>query len=185
MLVHILSKPRRVTKVIETNESVRCEKTMNEKKQPRYRKPKMEHWQVINVGLFLYDILAVNVAFFLALWLRFDCQYSEIPVEYLKPYMMYIPLNTLVCVLVFWRARLYKSIWRFASYSELLRVGSATAISASIHIIGITVIFERMPMSYYVFGTVLQFFAVLGIRFSYRLILKLRTIQEKRFAEEL
>lgn len=156
---------------------------MKEKKVPKYRKPKIEHWQVINIGLFIYDILAVNVAFFLALWLRFDCQYSEIPEVYLDPYMMFAPINTIACILVFWCMRLYKSIWRFASYTELLRVGFATAITGIIHIIGITVIFQRMPMSYYVFGIILQFFAVLGIRFSYRLVLMLRNLQEKRLSE--
>ena len=40
--------------------------------------------------------------------------------------------------------------------------------------IGITVVFQRMPMSYYIFGAILQFCLILGIRFSYRFILLLR-----------
>ncbi len=42
----------------------------------------LRHWLVISVGLALYDILAVNFAYLFALWLRFDCRFSEIPAEY-------------------------------------------------------------------------------------------------------
>ena len=156
---------------------------MNSNKTPKYKKPKMAHWQVINLGLMLYDVLAVNAAFFLAMWLRFDCSISMMLGEqryYLEAFLKFAPIYTVVCILVFWGMRLYKSIWRFASYTELIRVAMATAVTGIIQIVGITVLFERMPISYYVFGIVLQFFAVLGIRFSYRLILKLRSLQARR-----
>lgn len=156
---------------------------MKSSKTKKYKKPKMAHWQVINLGLMLYDVLAVNAAFFLAMWLRFDCSISMMLGDYrhyLEAFLKFAPIYTVVCILVFWRVRLYKSIWRFASYTELLRVAMATALTGIIQIVGITVLFERMPISYYVFGIVLQFFAVLGIRFSYRLILKLRSLQARR-----
>ena len=156
---------------------------MKDNKTPKYRKPKMAHWQVVNLGLMLYDVLAVNVSFFMALWLRFDCHYSEIPEIYLEPYMKFAPIYTVVCILVFWGMRLYKSIWRFASYTELMRVGMATVVTGILQIVGITVIFARMPLSYYVFGIVLQFFAVLGIRFSYRFVLMIRNLTERRSNE--
>ncbi len=159
---------------------------MNEKQKQKYRKPKIAHWQVVNLGLFIYDILAVNVAFFLALWLRFDCHFSEIPEYYLEAYMRFAPIYTIVCLIVFWRARLYRSIWRFASYTELIRVGMATVVTGIVQIGGSTFfcdkeVINRMPNSYYVFGIMIQFFAVLGIRFSYRLVLKLRSLQKRRW----
>ncbi len=159
---------------------------MNQNKTPKYKKPKIAHWQLINLGLMLYDVFAVNVAFFLALWLRFDCSIMTMMDEYsyyVEAYIKFAPIYTVISILVFWGMRLYKSIWRFASYTELLRVGMATAITGIIQTVGITVLFERMPISYYVFGIVLQFFAVLGIRFSYRLILKVRSLQERRTHE--
>lgn len=156
---------------------------MNQNKTPKYKKPKIAHWQLINLGLMLYDVFAVNVAFFLALWLRFDCSIMTMMGEYsyyVDAYIKFVPIYTVVCIFVFWGMRLYKSIWRFASYTELLRVGMATAITGIIQTVGITLLFRRMPISYYVFGIVLQFFAILGIRFSYRLILKIRSLQERK-----
>ena len=159
---------------------------MKNKKTPKYSKPKIAHWQVVNLGLLVYDVLAVNMAFFLALWLRFDCSISVMLEEYsyyAEAYMKFAPIYTVICILVFWCVRLYKSIWRFASYTELIRVGMATAVTGIIQIVGITLLFRRMPISYYVFGIALQFIAVLGIRFSYRLILKLRSLQERKINE--
>jgi len=156
---------------------------MKDNKMKKYKAPKIEHWQVINLGLFVYDIFVVNAAFFIALMLRFDFRYSEIPTYYLEPYMKFAPIYTVLCIGVFWVIKLYKSIWRFASYSELIRVVMATMITGVLQCVGITVLFERMPLSYYIFGIVLQFCAVIGIRFSYRLILILRNIREKRSSE--
>ena len=141
---------------------------------------KLEHWQKIALLLTLYDVVMVNVAYFFALWMRFDFSFSQINLEYIKAFSYFVPFNTLICIFVFWKKRLYNSIWRFASFDELIRVGKATAITGVVHIVGVTVIinllfldgqFHRMPVSYYLMGVMLQFLVVLGIRFSYRLLL--------------
>ncbi len=135
-------------------------------------KQKIEHWRIVAVFLGLYDIIAVNLSYLLALWFRYDCNISEIPVEqYLIPFFKFAPIYAVVCLLVFNRLRLYKSIWRFASFSELMRTAMASVITSVFHIVAITVLFRRMPISYYVIGMGIQFMLVLGIRFSYRLIL--------------
>ena len=136
-----------------------------------FQKRRLEHWQIVAVLLMVYDVIAVNAAYGLALWLRFDCSYSAIDPKFLSSFICFAPIYTLVCIPVFWRLRLYKSIWRFASFSELLRVGLATVVSGLIHTVGISVLFGRMPLSYYIFGAAIQFMLLLGIRFSYRLVL--------------
>ena len=136
---------------------------------------KIEHWQVISILLMFYDFLTVVFSYFLALWIRFDCRISLIEPQYLKECCNSIVFYAIFCVVIFYFARLYKSIWRFASYSELLRVISATLITSIIHIIIMSYNVYRMPVSYYLIGTVLQFCFTLGIRFSYRFILLLRS----------
>ena len=136
---------------------------------------KIEHWQVISILLMFYDFLTVIFSYFLALWIRFDCRISLIENQYLKECCNSIVFYAIFCVVIFYFARLYKSIWRFASYSELLRVISATLITSIIHIIIMSYNVYRMPVSYYLIGTVLQFCFTLGIRFSYRFILLLRS----------
>lgn len=134
----------------------------------------LKHWIGVSIFLVLYDMMAVSVAYFAALWFRFDCMFSHIPEYYLKAWIKFAPIYIVICIICFYFLRLYKSIWRFASYNELLRTILASGITAIIHIIGITVIFQRMPISYYFIGAVLQFGFVLSIRFSYRFVLLLR-----------
>lgn len=154
-------------------------KDMRENRQKKLKFLHIEHWQVVNAGLIIYDILAVNGAFFLALWVRFDCMFSEIPEYYLDSFLKFAPIYTIVSILIFFRCRLYQSIWRFASYNELLRVSMATVVTGMIQLAGTLIFVQRMPISYYMFGILLQFFAVLGIRFSYRFILLMKRIRRR------
>lgn len=143
------------------------------------KKGKLEHWQIIAMYLAVYDAIAVNAAYFLALWIRFDCRYSEIPEVYLSSYLKFAPWYTIFSVVIFWLLRLYKSIWRFASYSEFVRIVAATVITGLFHTAVITIAVRRMPVSYYMFGILIQFLLVVGVRFSYRFVLLERGKKEK------
>ena len=96
-------------------------------------KKRIEHWQVISLYLLIYDIIAVNLAYLLALWFRFDCRFSLIPEVYLKAWIQFAPFYTVLCLAVFTVLKLYRSLWRFAGYSELLRVTVATVLTGFLH----------------------------------------------------
>ena len=134
----------------------------------------MRNSQLIVGYLIIYDLIAVSGAFFIALLLRFDFRFSVIPELYLEPWIKIAPFYAFFCVVVFWALRLYKSLWRFASFTELERISVATVITCAIHIIVITIFLQRMPISYYMMGTFLQFVFTVAIRFAYRFILLLR-----------
>ena len=142
-------------------------------------KKKIEHWQVISLYLVIYDVFAVNLAYLMALWFRFDCQFSLIPEVYLKAWIQCAPFYTVLCLAVFTVLKLYRSLWRFAGYSELLRVTAATVLTGFLHYVGITLLFEAMPISYILFGMIIQFCLIIGIRFSYRFVLLERSRREK------
>ena len=137
-------------------------------------KRKIKHWQVVRLLLMVYDFAAVIVSFGIALWLRFDCKVTSVEPQYLTTYTKTIIIYALFCLVVFWFLRLYKSIWRFASYSELLRVILATLVTGVIYTGSLLAFHLHMPISYYVIGITVQFIATLGIRFFYRFVLLLR-----------
>ncbi|MBR4026574.1 MAG: polysaccharide biosynthesis protein, partial [Lachnospiraceae bacterium] len=143
-----------------------------------------EHWHMIAFYMIIYDILAVSAAYFLALWIRFDCRYSTIPSHYLISYLKFLPIYIIFSVFLFYRFRLYHSIWRFASYTELARTLASSVVTAIFHAIGITILFERMPISYYIFGAVIQCVLIIGVRFSYRFVLLERNAREKSVKEK-
>ena len=139
----------------------------------------LEHWHTIAFFLNIYDALAVTLSYLAALWLRFDLQFSKIPSEYFNGWKQFAPIYAAFCLLLFWKLRLYRTIWRYASYNELLRTLVASVISFVFHTVGITVLFKRMPISYYLMGPIIQFLLVIGIRFSYRFVLLERSRKVK------
>lgn len=143
------------------------------KKQKRKggRRRRLQHWQVITIFLLVYDLCAINMAYFMALWLRFDLRFTMIPDRYLQAFLHFAPIYSVFCLTVFFYLHLYNTIWRYASYTELAKTVMSSLITGLFHTVGITVLFRRMPISYYVFGFVIQFLFILGVRFSYRFIL--------------
>ncbi len=129
------------------------------------------HWQVIMLLLLIYDVVAVNAAYFFGLWLRFDFQFTEIPLEFFNSWRAFIPIHTVFTIALLGLMHLYRSLWRFASYSELKRVFAASALSSLVHGVAITVFFRRMPISYQIVGAIMQFVLLLAPRFSYRFML--------------
>lgn len=122
----------------------------------------------ISLLLLFYDIIAINLAYLIALWLRFDCKFSTIPELYLEPAIKIIPLYTFVMVVTLASMRLYQSVWRYASVPELIRVFSASIIGAVTQIVGTILFLRRMPISYYLIGWILMFAALTVSRFGYR-----------------
>ena len=137
----------------------------------RRNKRMLEPWQILSGLMAVYDFVAIHGAFLLALLARFDFKFGEIPDAFWLPYTRFITVYALGALVVFWFFRLYKSLWAYASFAELVRALEACLITGVAHIIGITVLFGRMPLSYYFGGVLLQTVLVVGIRFSYRFIL--------------
>ena len=120
--------------------------------------------------LILYDFVSMHAAYFLALWTRFDCQYSQIPKEIFSAYWSFTNYFAWVAIAIYALCKLYRSLWKYASYHELALCCFATAITLILHISGITSFYCRMPVSYFLIGSVFQFGFLLFSRFLYRFL---------------
>lgn len=129
------------------------------------------------IALILLDIMSIVVASFAALYVRFDFSFAGIPAEYLMKFERIIPFNILLTLLFFALWKLYKSVWRYASATELLNIVFATTCAAIAQIILCNVMNQKMPRSYYMIYWFLLFGMCCVIRFSYRI---LRLINSKR-----
>ena len=141
---------------------------MTPKKKKKFH---LARWKQLVLYLMAYDIVAINAAYFLALLLRFDLQYQAIEPQYLASFLRFAPLYTVFCLFLFWYLKMYRSLWQYASVGESARIIKSTLYSTAFQVIGITLLFVRMPIAYYVFGALFQFILILGIRFAYRFVL--------------
>ncbi len=138
------------------------EKSVNNKKR------KIENWHIISFFLILYDIAAIHSAYFLALWARHDFIYSSIRPDFIDKFRTFVPVYSIVCIAVFWLFKLYKIVWRFASYNELVQCIHACTVTTLGHAVLINLTVGRMPISYVFWGAILQFILIIGVRFFYR-----------------
>lgn len=143
---------------------------------------KLERWQVLALILVVCDAISATFSYLLALWLRFDCAFSEIPVAYLDAWKKYALIHIVITVAVLLCFHLYRSLWRFASYIELRQAALSSLIIGALHALFITLFFCRMPISYYVFGAAIQFLLIVFVRFFYRFASSVRNNNRKMHA---
>ena len=125
------------------------------------------------ICLMAFDFLAIHFSYFFALWVRFNCVYSAIPELYLYPYLHFITPYAVGAIVLFYFCKMYHSVWRYASYEELFRTSIGSVGASAIHAVLITILLQRMPMSYYIWGGLLQLVLLITARFSYRMLLLL------------
>lgn len=116
------------------------------------------------------DTLIILTSYLLALFLRFDFVFSNIPPEYIQGYLWSMPFWIAATIVVFYICKLYHSIWRLASVAELRMILTAYLILAVVYVAGMLFMHLHMPRSYYFMGYIISFCVTTGIRFSYRLI---------------
>ena len=125
---------------------------------------RIKNWFLLALFLLFYDLVTVNFSYLLALWLRFGRVFIQIPETYLRAWRQAVPLYSVLCLGVFAFVGLYQDRWCFLSFGNLLLLSSASVMTSVAHAALITVLYHRMPRSYYVLGLVLQFALVAGVR---------------------
>ena len=129
----------------------------------------IERIRIQIIVLMFLDVIIINFSYLFALWIRFDCSYSRIPAPYLDAWVKCIPVYSIVTIAIYWFCKMYKSLWRYASYNELRYIIRSSLASNIFYILYITYGHQRMPFAYYVLGWMVQIGLITMLRFSYRL----------------
>ncbi len=115
------------------------------------------------------DALFVVISYGVALILRFDFSFSSIPEAYRSGYLWSMPFWISATIVVFYAFRLYHSIWRLASISELQMSVAAYIVLLPVYGLGVLFMQLRMPKAYYFMGYIISFCMTTALRFSYRM----------------
>ena len=133
--------------------------------------------------IMILDIIAVNLSYWVALMIRYRVNEHVNPgaVRFVRAFWQFAPFYTGICVLVFVILRLYGGMWKYAGFNDLNRIIEATAVTGLLYVICTNMFVVRMPVSVYGLGTILQFFALVAIRFGYRfLLVEKRRLKRRR-----
>lgn len=152
-----------------------------------------------DIGVLLLDIVAVNLAYFLALVFRVAVNNmggifgspSDVPV-YFSAFYRIAPIYTVLCIVVFFVFKLYGGVWRFAGINDMYRILASWVVTTVIQIVVSYLMMKaigfntsRMPATYYLLGCVLQLLFVTAIRFIPKTIADERRRRMKKAAKAL
>lgn len=131
---------------------------------------KNREWTV-KLLLVLFDVFAVNIAYYLALVIRFyvQGQFHAAGTMFMPLFLKFAPYYTVCCLLVFAWFKLYGGVWRYAGWNDISRIAAASGITCLIQIFGTLLFVRRMPITYYAIGAVIQFVLIFLSRFAYRI----------------
>ncbi|SKA62903.1 NDP-sugar epimerase, includes UDP-GlcNAc-inverting 4,6-dehydratase FlaA1 and capsular polysaccharide biosynthesis protein EpsC [Eubacterium uniforme] len=143
--------------------------------------------QRVKVLLVIYDIVVVSLAYFFALLVRFDFSIGSIDRGYLVAWAIFLPYNAFISVVAIWYFRLYNCVMKYVGTIEMLRGMAAAGVVGLVHTFLITVFVKRMPITYYVLGTMFWYILVIWARLMFRFMetMGLRKIQSTTDAKHV
>ncbi|MCM1257600.1 MAG: polysaccharide biosynthesis protein [Roseburia sp.] len=110
------------------------------------------HW-IRRVFFICYDMVAVIVASFMALWVRFDFNFYSIPGAYFERIWQILPITMIITIVLFWVFRLYKSLWLYAGATESMYIVAACVVDTIANMVSVYLFYKDeavpMPRSYY------------------------------------
>ena len=123
-------------------------------------------------ALVIYDALAVTFSYYIALLIRFYVNHEvhAAAQRFFPAFYRIAPFYAVICILVFMYYKLYSGIWRFAGLGDMNRIIKANIVTCIIHVAGSILLVQRMPLTYYVLGALIQFVLIALSRFSYRFL---------------
>ena len=129
--------------------------------------------------LIMTDMIAILMASVLSLYVRYELKFMDVPREFWEAVLKaYFP-NVLITLIIFYIFRLYNSVWRYASDTELINIMIAIVICSAMQPVIFWLLDERVPVSYpFFYGFFMMIFTG-GVRFSYRI---LRMLQNRRLS---
>ncbi len=124
--------------------------------------------------IIVLDVIAVNASYALALLIRFYVGGEMRPVAqelYLPAFYRFTPFYTVLCILIFVVFHLYGGMWRYSGINDMNRILGAWLCTMAIQIVGTCFFVQRMPITYYAIGGVLQLIFIIFIRFGHKVAL--------------
>ncbi|MFR0986198.1 MAG: polysaccharide biosynthesis protein [Frisingicoccus sp.] len=129
------------------------------------------------IFLIIVDALSVVLCSFLGLLMRFEMDVSHIPGPYVMAVERMVPAFIVVTLLIFWVAKLYHTLWRFANSRELVGIVAAVAGSTIFTIIYSYFTYNAVPRSFFAIYFICLLICVCITRYSTIII---RTLVESR-----
>lgn len=116
------------------------------------------------------DVLAIQISFFLAFYMRFEKNLFTDPVmeNYLILYIKVAITVTVFKIMILYFMKMYSLLWKYASFDDFLQIILSSIICTVIFIVYSTLMQEHFPRSIYILTFVFDTILFASVRLSYR-----------------
>ena len=127
--------------------------------------------------LLVIDAVLLNLAFWLALMIRFEGSgviISRHAFEYVEIYKNTAIFVTGTKLFIFYIFKMYTSLWRYASIEELFQVVLAVIVETMATVTILTAFQITIPRSIYIIAALIEISLIGGVRFAYRFLRRVK-----------
>ncbi|MBR6159852.1 MAG: hypothetical protein IKQ40_06075 [Lachnospiraceae bacterium] len=123
--------------------------------------------------LFIFDVLVINLAYYVAILMRFSDadSFHRVGEKFMTKFWKFSPWYTLACIVLFLVFRLYSGVWRYAGFNDFKKLILVNICCCAFYVCFSMIIVGRMPITVYSIGAFLQFFMMCIARLAPRYIL--------------
>ena len=122
------------------------------------------------VFIAILDILVVNCSYAMALWIRFDFQFAQIPQQYINAWLRFVPIASAIVVVVFILCRMYHFVWHLIGFDDLVRIGLSSMCVNALCVVGSLAAGDRLPGAVYLVGFLLSTALLVIMRYTCRIL---------------
>lgn len=127
--------------------------------------------------LVLADMISIMLSSVLSLYVRYEFSFMDVQKEFWEAVLEAYLINVVITLIIFYIFRLYNSVWRYASDTELVNIIIAVVICAAMQPVIFWILNTHVPRSYPFFYAFFMMMFTGGVRFSYRIM---RMLQNRR-----
>lgn len=121
-----------------------------------------------NFALMFIDLVLINVAYLLSLFIRFEGVIDSQFLSYLPTYLDNAIYITAIKLGVFYYFKMYKTMWVYASVTELYNIVIAALVSNAGVLSFLFIRQANLPRSIHILATLIDMVLIGGLRFSFR-----------------
>ena len=124
-------------------------------------------WKILMI--MLVDTLIMVSSYALALLIRFDFQWSQIPMTYVRSWVPCLVVQLIVTAIVFFWRRMYHYIWRTVNAYDVIRMCVSVILEFALSNLCCMFLNLSLPKSVWVMIFVFQLCGLVGERCALRL----------------
>lgn len=122
-------------------------------------------------------MISIMISSVLSLYVRYEFSFMDVQKEFWEAILEAYLINVVITLIIFYIFRLYNSVWRYASDTELVNIIIAVVICAAMQPVIFWILNTHVPRSYPFFYAFFMMMFTGGVRFSYRIM---RMLQNRR-----